>query len=317
MIDGRSAQEISLLPQMHGMPVDSIERLMKRIAKNAGNPLPMPTGVHGNHRKKLLDHHYLWARLQLLGTRDETKGPQVSVKNIIRNLWIDFGIQVSRQSFTEFLHRHGYTFKRLTKVDRRAFTDNNLERTRQFLLRRLGLDVNEGVFIDEMLYKKEGVGSNYGWAYQSDRAIQAHIGRGDGEAVMFLMAMTSEEVLPITLPVPQPITVTAFLFEFWIRFAVVPLMLARGKRYIVMDNARVHRRIPLRILLWFSGIRLYFLPTYSPWLAPPEKIFLITHMKCNAAKQFIVGRFVRRVINVLHGITARECAGACRVCGWL
>jgi len=128
-----------------------------------------------------------------------------------------------------------------------------------------------------MLYKKGEVGNNYGWALVSDRALQSHIGKDDGEAVMFLAAMTCEEVLPITLPVPQPLTVTAFLFEFWIMFCVIPAMLARGKDTIVLDNAKVHRR-PARYTL-VVRISNLLSPNVFPVVCATRKNFLDDTLK--------------------------------------
>ena len=146
-------------------------------------------------------------------------------------IFIEFEVRITKEGVRLFMERKGYSWKRLTKMDRRAFSEVNIMRTRRFLLRRLGIDVRDCVFIDEMLYKKGEVGNNYGWALVSDRALQSHVGKDDGEAVMFLAAVTCEEVLPVTLPVPQPLTVTAFLFEFWIMFCVILAMLARGEHH--------------------------------------------------------------------------------------
>mmetsp|Transcript_27766 Transcript_27766/g.68295 ORF Transcript_27766/g.68295 Transcript_27766/m.68295 type:complete len:84 (-) Transcript_27766:244-495(-) len=82
---------------------------------------------------------------------------------------------------------------------------------------------------------------------------------------MFLSVMSNTEVFDITLPVPQPLTVTGWLFEFWCRHSVIPAMVVRGERFIVFDNARVHRRNVLRALFWAAGIEMYFSPPYSPW----------------------------------------------------
>jgi hypothetical protein len=55
----------------------------------------------------------------------------------------------------------------------------------------------------------------YGWAPQSERAIDVDDGELTGDGVMFMAAMSAAGVLPITLPVVEPLTVTGFIFEFW------------------------------------------------------------------------------------------------------
>jgi hypothetical protein len=175
----------------------------------------------------------------------------------------------------------------------------------------------DGVFCDEMFYKQGDVGGAYGWAPRAERAIQTDIARSEGDRVMFLVGMSSEGVLPITLPVAAPDTVTAFTFDSWCRFALIPEMLQRGKTYAVLDNAPAHRKATLRLIFFLHGLQVHFLPTYSPWFAPPEKIFLATHMRCNTRVEHVRADFIRRVIGVLDSHSPAACAGCLRTCGWL
>ena len=137
-------------------------------------------------------------------------------------------------------------------MDARAFTAEIRQLTRNFLLRRLGMDQRDGVWVDEMLYKAEDVGSKFGYAPASRRAIQVDDGRGSGDAVMFITAMTDTKVLPITLPVMQPVTVTGWLFETWCEHFLIPQMLLEGKTLVCMDNARPHRHRVLRGMFFLA-----------------------------------------------------------------
>ena len=114
------------------------------------------------------------------------------------------------------------------------------------------MDPDTVVSVDEMQYKSHNVGTAYGWAPSHRRAIQVDDGKGTGESVMFIAAMSTTEVLPITLPVPSPLTVKGFVFEFGCMHFLIPAIRARGKRITVMDNARPHQRLLLllRILFW-------------------------------------------------------------------
>ena len=181
----------------------------------------------------------------------------------------------------------------------------------------MGLRADEGVFIDEMLYMEGTVGGFYSYAPKFERALCEDMGRNEGDRVMFLAAMCTECVLPITLPVPRPLTVTALVFESWCRWFLIPQMLARGKKYAIMDNAPVHRRNTLRVLFTAFGLQVHFLPKYSPWFAPPEKIFLSTHMKCNMRVEHVRANLIPRVKQVIEGHTAAQCRGAIQMCGYV
>lgn len=184
--------------------------------------------------------------------------------NMADALMIRFGLEMSRSGLCDALKRHGICHKRLTKQDWRTYTPDNVELTRRFLFRRLGLDKEVGVWVDEMLFKGEDVGHNYGYAPAHLRAIQVDDGRGSGDAVMFISAMTDEEVLPISLPVVQLATVSGLVFELWCQHLLISDMLARGKTFVVFDNARVHRKRVLIPLFWAAGIRVIFLPRDTP-----------------------------------------------------
>ena len=89
------------------------------------------------------------------------------------------------------------------------------------------MDPDTIVSVDEMQYKSHDMGTAHGWAPSNRRAIQIDDGKGTGESVMFIAAM-STKVLPITLPVPSPLTVKGFMFEFWCMHFLITAMRAPG-----------------------------------------------------------------------------------------
>ena len=179
----------------------------------------------------------------------------------------------------------------------------------------MAIDAESVVASDEMMYRSEGVGSAYGWAPSDMRAVQIDdVTKTPG--IMFVAAMSTTEVLPITMAVPQPVTITGDLFEWWVEHFLIPDMIAKGKRILVLDNARPHRKNVLRALLAAAGLEVWFLPKYSPWFMPMEKVFLITHMRCSARMAWTRADFTRRVTDVLHGIGEAQCRGCFRVTGW-
>ena len=75
--------------------------------------------------------------------------------------------------------------------------------------------------VDDMMYRKEGVGSKYGWAPSNVRAVQIEeVVKSPG--VMFIAGMSTTEVLPVTLAVPQPVTVSGYVFEWWAEHFLIP-----------------------------------------------------------------------------------------------
>ena len=309
MNQGHSALQIS-----HVHVLGLIERaaayLMKRVGET-GRAEPLPHGVHSTGCK-ITREHLAFVRAKFIES-----GCRKTSDQIASLLQWHYGIEISGGGVRAAFKRHGIRYKRITRMDKRAFTERVKLLTRMFLLRRVMLNADEGVWADEMIYSSEEVGSNYGWMTKGERACQIDDGRSSGPRVMFLAAMTKEGVMQgCTLPVPQPLTVTGHVFEQWCEFYVIPAMIAQGKTYIVLDNARVHRKNVLRVMFAAAGLRVYFLPPYSPWFQPIEKIFLSTHMKCNRQVEHVRANFVRRVIDVLEAHTPAECAGCLRATGW-
>ena len=60
-------------------------------------------------------------------------------------------------------------------------------------------------------------------------------------------------------------------FEVWFEWHLCPNLLP-GK-VIIMDNALFHRKSALKIIAAFYGLRLIFLPLYSPDLNPIEHLW--------------------------------------------
>ena len=77
----------------------------------------------------------------------------------------------------------------------------------------------------------------------------------------------------------------------------------------MLDKFRPHRKNVLRALLAAAGLEVWFLPKYSPWFMPMEKVFLITHMRCSARMAW-TRRISRGASRRACGIGGRNAADA-------
>jgi len=293
-----------------GMDATQVGWVRKKILRRGGVAQPGRHGV-GRGGEKIGEEQVAY----LLGWL-ETTGARKTAACLKEALFMRFGLEVAESGVLAALKRYGISRKKLTKMDKRAFSAEIRELTTTFLFRRLGLDKRHGVWVGEMHYKAEDVGNPNGYASASLRAIQVDDGRGSGDGVMFVAAINYTKVLPISLPVMQPATVTAWVFGTWCENFLIPQML-RGKSFVCMDNAGVHRHGVLRALFFLAGLEIIFTPPYSPWFMPIEKIFLSTHMKCNRQVAHIRVNFIPNVLEVLHSHTPGECSGVVMQTGWI
>ena len=172
-----------------GMTADEVAYVVKK-QRERGKPFPEAYGRPRGSGKFAMEHYdFICEWLVETGARK-------TIETLASALMLRFGLDMSESGLKDALRRFGICHKRLTKQDKRAYTPANVELTRRFLFRRFGVAKEDGVWVDEMLFKGEEVGHNYGYAPAHLRAIQVDDGRGSGDAVMFIAAMTDEEVLP-------------------------------------------------------------------------------------------------------------------------
>lgn len=72
----------------------------------------------------------------------------------------------------------------------------------------------------------------------------------------------------IVEPLQYTGSMDSVLFEAWFETRLLPAL--PEKTVIVMDNASFHRKKRLSLLAEMAGLRLIFLPPYSPELNPIE-----------------------------------------------
>lgn len=75
----------------------------------------------------------------------------------------------------------------------------------------------------------------------------------------------------ILAPLQYEGTMDSALFEMWFQECLLPTL--PEDSFIVMDNARFHRKNKLFALAQSSGHQLVFLPPYSPELNPIENFW--------------------------------------------
>jgi transposase len=66
-------------------------------------------------------------------------------------------------------------------------------------------------------------------------------------------------------------TTTALWFEVWFEWYFCPAL--PKNTYIIMDNARFHRKVELERVAKFYGFKIIWLPPYSPDKNPIEKLW--------------------------------------------
>ena len=87
-------------------------------------------------------------------------------------------------------------------------------------------------------------------------------------------------------------------------------------RLLVIDNLGSRKGSRVRQLLKAAGIKLFFLPPYSPDLNPIEEMFAKLKRLLRKANERTVAATWRRIGNLLNHFSPGECANYVRGAGY-
>lgn len=105
----------------------------------------------------------------------------------------------------------------------------------------------------------------YGWGLKGERVVGVRpVHRGANLTVVGAMSLSG----PVAIT-PWPTALDGDGFLAWLEAFLIP-KLRRGQ-ILVMDNLRVHKVAGVREMLEDAGLKVVFLPPYSPDLNPIEE----------------------------------------------
>ena len=115
------------VPALRGMSGRAVSLLAKKVA--ARGRVPGRHGVHRSHTRKVRAHH-----VNFLLQRMRETGAQVTLKWMCDQLNMYFGVDISVPGLSKALATHRVCHKKLTKLNKEAFSEFNVELTRRVCL---------------------------------------------------------------------------------------------------------------------------------------------------------------------------------------
>jgi hypothetical protein len=112
---------------LRGMSGRAVSLLAKKVADRGR--VPGRHGVHRNHARKVHAHH-----VNFLLQRMRETGAQVTLKWMCDQLNMYFGVDISVPGLSKALAAHRVCHKKLTKLNKEAFSEFNVELTRRVRL---------------------------------------------------------------------------------------------------------------------------------------------------------------------------------------
>lgn len=193
--------------------------------------------------------------------------PSLYADELVWMIWDLFGVWVSKDTVLRWLRKSDWRKKRIRFIA----TERDQELRNDWIRRLCQWKHYHLVFVDESAANERTKDRKHGWApigvrptekrtqkrserwsvlpaYTSSGYITHEIYQGSYNTERFNQFI-AERVLPLCNPFPAPHSV------------------------IVLDNASIHRSPELRAMCEVKGVRLEFLPPYSPDYNPIEESF--------------------------------------------
>lgn len=228
--------------------------------------------------EKLLNDHYI-GRLALLSEKDQAlliseleSNVYPTTKSIIDYAEKEFGVLYTVGGMTSLLHRLGFSYKKTKGVPGKA----NLEKQKKFINQYNGIKTHGLVYFADSTHPMLNPILASGWIKKgTDFTVNTNSGR---------QRVNINGAIEI-----NSLDVVSRSCETVDKYSVCDLLRAIRQRnpkdikiYLVLDNASYNRSYLVRDLATRLGIRLLYLPPYSPNLNPIERLWKFVKRKVMA-----------------------------------
>ncbi|TFY62431.1 hypothetical protein EVG20_g6705 [Dentipellis fragilis] len=262
-------KEVALHMTAHGLPHKEIRRLtgisersirrLRHAFWQTGD-VTRPPLVAGRHRiLNAFDAHFLESCIE--------RQPDSSLQELQRLLREVCHVEASLATIWRSLRCQGFSRK---KVTRPAIERNERHRLAYRLLIGEQYQPDQLVFVDESHFNRLTLRRSYGWAPIGNRARRRDF-FVRGKRYSILPAISLDGILHLDV-FDRPVTgdlFSGFISDLLDQMQPFP----NRNSVIVMDNASIHKVPGIREAIEEHGMRLLYLPAYSPDLNPIEEAF--------------------------------------------
>jgi transposase len=163
------------------------------------------------------------------------------------------------------------------------------------------IDPGRLVFIDET-WAKTNMTRRYGRCRRGERLV-AKVPHGRWRTLTFLAALRTDR---ITAPWVLDGPINAECFQTYVEQVLLPTLTPGD--IVIIDNLGSHKGATIRRTLRAVGVKLFFLPPYSPDLNPIEQVFAKLKTLLRKAAERSVEATWKRIGQILTTFTPAECA---------
>ena len=293
--DDGSVAEVAKTFRVSVKSVNRYHMMFKETEKVA----PKATG--GDRRSKNIEvyHNEIMAIVE--------KKPDKTLDEIAKDLATKKGKEAKFgvSSFWRFFDRHDYSRKK--KTGHAAEQSNpNIEQQRGTFITQYN-ESHRVVFIDE-----SGIQPNLTRSHglcKRGKRLEMAIPHGHRKNLTCVAAISDSEMISRWI-FQGPINTKKFIQ--WLKQDMLKKI--NPEDTLIMDNLSVHKTKAVRDTIEEKGVKLLFLPPYSPDFNPIEKSFSKLKALLRKAEKRTINSLKRAVKKIIDSISADECAAYFRYC---
>ena len=213
---------------------------------------------------------------------------------VIAHIKKKFGVQYSRGGVTELLHRLGFSFKKATPVPGKADRKKQLH----FINRYNGIKPHGLVYFGDSTHPEFAPTISYGWIKKGHNFdVKTNSGWRKRVNICGAIEVGTLDLVTRTYKTVNKDSICDLLRA--IRYKNPD----EKRIYLVLDGAPYNRAKKVKKLAKKLGIRLIYLPPYSPNLNPIERLWKFMKKKVTANRYFEeFDDFKQSIVNFFRGI---------------
>jgi len=245
--------------------------------------------------------------------------PDLYLRELQEDLVVNRGVCVSLDTISRTLHKRGFTRKKLTIPAKEQ--DEQLRG--EYLARIQLYQPQQLVFVDESSCDRRTGRRAFGWAPQGTRSRRREC---------FVRGVRYSMLPALSLDGPLYLTAQQGAYNSDDFICFIDGLLDTMNQYpgtnsvIVMDNASIHKAVTLRPMIERRGMRLEYLPPYSPDLNPIEEMFSCVKAWMRSSRDYVhaelTGEIECHAYNMIwravsESVTPEKATGWYHDCGYI
>ena len=252
--------------------------------------------INGGSDSKLSDRetHELIDHLQAM--------TYLYVKDICQYVWQIYGVKYSISGMTKWLHGYDFCYKKPHAVPAKADKVQQEEFIRHYNRLKKKAGQKEPIYFADSVHPQHQTQLTYGWILKSEHkeipttAYQKCLNFIDG-ICLNQYRFTYQQAASVNAD-----TICDFL---WKLRKVNP---GKFNVHVIWDNARYHRNTEVKKFAKELGIKLHYLPPYSPNLNPVERIWKLMHENVRYNQYYgKFSEFTEATLGFFKGIGRKRC----------